>query len=67
PGERYEILVDLNRELEMKADVWEGESYTALRMKPEGTEGRFYEHPSEFMYEPAVPGPSAKTRPFRLE
>lgn len=56
PGERFEILVDFDKheDVTMMTEIYGGDSFESLTIKPTETTGEFYTHPENFVYEPVL-------------
>lgn len=53
PGERFEILIDFKKKenATLIADIYNGDSFKALRVITKDRQGEFYAHPKEFDYQ----------------
>lgn len=54
PGERFEILIDFekNSEISLLTDIYGGDSYKSLRVKTGDRGSSFISHPAAFSYKP---------------
>ncbi len=70
PGERYEILIDLesSKSLNLITDVYGGDTYKTLSIKGLETRGKYLSHPQSFSYEKVAYNENTNTmRKFRME
>lgn len=70
PGERYEILIDLepSESLSLITDVYGGDSYKTLNIEGSKTSGDYFSHPQTFAYEKIAYNENTNTkRNFRME